>query len=171
MNWIYYFDKREEDDDSKMYCLKMYFRPIKKDEDGEMLGGNMVILNVFAVEKIIENRHKIPFSEEQMKEIFDIYFNKLKDKDYYFEKKWKPKGCEDYLLCTGSLHLKITDFSKTDLTDWIKVFLQIEGIPCDSLKESNYHSFSDENSFMRMLQKAATDGEKVLGKEWWKKDK
>ena len=168
MNWIYYFDN-QGGENAKTYSRKMYFRPIKIDEKEGLMGGNMVIMNVIAIEKIMENRHSIAFSEEQLKEVFNVYFNKLKDKDYYFEKQWKPKGHEDYLLCHGSLYLKVTDFSKTDLTDWIKVFLQIEGIPCDKLEESNYHSFSDENSFMRMLQKAATDGEKVLGKEWWKK--
>ena len=143
MKWIYYFDNKW-DKNGQDYYRRVYFRPIKTAENGKLMTSYMIIIDVFAVEKMMEQRQKIALSEKESKELLDVYFDKLKDKDYHFTKKWKPKGHEHYLLCGGSLFLKVKGFNKADLLHWIKVFLQIEGMPCDSLEETERSSFSDE---------------------------
>ena len=168
MKWIYYFDKKW-DEKGQSTSGKIYFRPIKYNENGEHMAGNMVILNVFAAEVLMADRAKLAQNEEQKQYIYDIYFEKLKDKDYFFRKEWRPKGHEDYLLCGGSLYLKVMQFNQADLVGWIKVFFQLEGMPCDDLEEKVYGDFADENPLMRMLQKSAIEGEKTFGKEWWNK--
>ena len=143
MNWIYYFDNKW-DENGQSYYSRVYFRPTKMGENGKLLTSYMTILDVFAVEKMMDGRQKITLSEKESKELFDVYFDKLKDKDYHFSTTWKPKGHEHYLMCGGSLYLKVRSFNKADLLHWIKVFLEIEDIPCDSLEETPKSSFSDE---------------------------
>ena len=168
MNWIYFLNNHW-DENEEARSGRIYFRPTTYNEKGEQMAGNMVILNVFAAEALMENRVELARNEEQARYIFDIYFEKLKDRDYFFKKEWRPKGHEDYLLCGGSLYLKVMSFNHEDLVGWIKVFLQIEGMPCDSLEEKVYGDFADENPLIRNLQRAAMEGEKTFGKEWWKK--
>ncbi len=168
MNWIYFFEDKW-DKDGQAINKRIYFRPTKKDEDGEFMAGNMTIFDVYAIEWFIDRKEKL--TKEESKKIFKVYFEDLKDKDYFFQTDWKPKGHEDYLQCGGSLYLKTRDFNSEDLVGWIRTFLQINGLPIDSLEKATYNEFADENSFMRMLQAAATEGEKTLGKEWWNRDK
>ena len=82
MKWIYYFDKKW-DEKGQSTSGKIYFRPIKYNENGEHMAGNMVILNVFAAEALMANRTELAKNEEQKQYIYDIYFEKLKDKDYF----------------------------------------------------------------------------------------
>jgi hypothetical protein len=166
MKWIYYFEDKWAKKGQEQMC-KIYFRPVMKDAEGNMMAGNMTILHVYALDFVMNRKEQL--SEEERKHLFEIYFNHLKDKDYYFDVDRKPKGHEDYLHCGGTLYLKVEGFNPTDLIEWIKVFLQIEGYPVDSLEKAPYNEFADENPMMRMLTNAAREGEKTLGKEWWNK--
>ena len=130
---------------------KVYFRPTMKDPEGNILAGNMVIMTVLAVEFLFNTPESVA---ENSKELNEIYFNELAEKDFYFKTKPRPDGHEDYLLMTSTLFLKTHTFTKIDIEEWIKVFLQIQGIPCDSLTEATYNEFADENPMMRMFSKA-----------------
>lgn len=166
MKWIYYFEDKWAKRDQE-HMSKIYFRPVMNDVEGNLMAGNMTILDVYAVEFVMNQKEKL--TEKERNHVFNIYFNHLNDKDYWFDVTRKPKGHEDYLHCGGSLYLKVEGFSPTDLVEWIKVFLQIEGYPVDNLEKATYNEFVDENPVMRMLTNAAREGEKTLGKEWWNK--
>lgn len=164
MDWIYFFEEKW-DINGQAVDKRIYFRPVKKDEEGELMAGNMTIFDVYAVEWIMDRKDQL--SKKESEKIFKIYFEDLNDKDYFFKTDWNPKGHEDYLQCGGSLFLKVRGFNAADLVGWIRTFLQTNGLPVDSLEKASYNEFVDENSFMRMLRAAATEGEKTLGKEWW----
>jgi hypothetical protein len=170
MDWIYHFEDISFNSEQSTHS-KLYFRPTLINEKGEHMSGNMFIFNAYAIEFLMDGRNKVNLTAEQSKELFQMYFENLKDKDYFFEVEWKPKGHEYYLHCAGSWYLKVQGFSEKDLLDWMKVFMQIHAVPFTSFKKAKYGDFADENPLIRSLQKAAREGEKTFGKEWWKKDK
>jgi hypothetical protein len=170
MDWIYHFDDNWAENEQARH-QKIYFRPTLINEKGEHMSGNMFIFDVYAIEYIMDGRDKVNLTDEQSKELYQIYFEHLKDKDYFFEVNWKPKGHEYYLHCAGNWYLKSLGFNQVEMLEWIKVFMQIHGVPFTSFKKAVYGDFLDENPLMRSLQKAARDGEKVFGKDWWQDDK
>lgn len=161
MDWIYHFnDMMPKNEQTRL--SKIYFRPTMINEKGENMAGNMFIFDVYALDYIMDGRDKVDMTQEQSKELYHIYFEQLKDKDYFFDVQWKPKGHEYYLHGAGNWYLKVRGFNETDLLEWIKTFMQIHGIPFTSFKKAVYVDFLDENAIIRSLQKAAREG-----KGWW----
>jgi hypothetical protein len=166
MNWIYQISANWHETGTTTYA-KTYFRPTMTDENGDLLAGNMVIMQILAVDILFQTPEQIA---KNSPEINEIYFNQLAEKDFYFKTEDRPEGHEDYLQMTSTLFLKMMFLTKDDVEYWIKTFLQIQGIPCDVLSVATYNEFADENPVMRMFGKAAKAGEEKFGKDWWKKD-
>ena len=164
MKWIYCFKKRWLDTDSSP-LQSMYVRPTMNDEEGNKLVGKIIDLSVIAAEYFMKDDFK---DVQRETGIDEIYFNQLNTRDYYIQEE-DTDDSELYLLA-ATIYIK--DFSVTpgSMLDWVKVYLDIHGIPHSEFTETDFNDFVDINPLYTSITEAARKMESKWGKEWWKTD-
>lgn len=164
MKWIYCFKKRWLDTESSP-LQAVYVRPVTHDEEGNTLVGKIIDLNVIAVEYFMQDQFKEVQKESGLDE---IYYNELDAKEYCIREE--DTNHSELYLHTATIYLKDTAVTPVSMLKWIKVYLDIKGIPYSEFDETDFTDFADTNPFMNLLAEGARKMESKWGKEWWKKD-
>jgi hypothetical protein len=56
------------------------------------------------------------------------------------------------------------------MLDWVKVYLDVHGLPHSEFQETDFNDFVDTNPLYIMITAGARKMESAWGKEWWKTD-
>jgi hypothetical protein len=97
---------------------------------------------------------------------------KLANKEYYIN---DPEVNDDYKrnYLSQPIMYVIHKFDLEDLFNWIRIYFDFKGYPCDSFEEAGFENFAfDVNPVLRIFSMDNVKKfEMQLGTEWWKSKK
>lgn len=171
MNWIFNIRKDKVwKEDGTAGIQALYLRPVWE-EEGKKLTSGIIDIRVSSVEYLLSALETVNYTAEA-KEYLQERIGKTMNSDYFVDEKPLREQDKSIYLHQADLYVH-KDFTKPVLLNWMRLYLAIQGYPCDNLKETTYDDFAfDLNPLLQVFSAESVKAfEDVLGYEWWKQHK
>lgn len=166
MHWLYHLTKSQPPQGA--IAQEVYLRAVKPGmEDAEEQEVSKTIqLYLFALDTYFGLADNPLNTEEGNR----IYEQELSQKEYFIQ-EMKLEAGEDHLMGGATIYLKTDRFDESQLLEWIRVYLSVNGMEHDTFEKRDLGSFPEMNDILNFFSlKNVQKFEDQLGKEWWKRN-
>jgi hypothetical protein len=162
MDWLYFFREKLNKERPSHSLARMYLRPYVVDEENQLHVGEIVSLEIYAMDKLLELKKDADTAK--------FYYEKLGGNDYNIE-NWPIEDSEtDIYEANIWVYLACLSFTMDEIWEWVRKIFVRQNYPFENFKEGTYNDFADTNRVMQLFSlKNVKKYEDTFGKGWWKK--
>ncbi len=150
MKWLYHYERAWMGKGNDP-IVAMLLRPTIFDPEGHKMIGKVVHLRLIAADGILDHKNlKGPASDPNF---LKIYYEELRNKDYYIKHEEVSKDNEIY-LASAFIYVKQSGFTPNEIFEWVRTYFTIKGYQHSEFEQGLGEDFLDLNPLLNAIMKA-----------------